>query len=121
MTQRETTSPKNYKVRWALVSVHVTERSRSKTRWSMMGPMLTYHLGGGEGGMHYCLEQFGPTLKLPWSRLESPELTPELFDALVDGTAHMTEGKDYQELNRMRDELLVAVQKLVDNAFYRQH
>ncbi|MEE8496502.1 MAG: 3-hydroxyacyl-CoA dehydrogenase NAD-binding domain-containing protein, partial [Xanthomonadales bacterium] len=36
-------------------------------RWAMMGPCLTYHIGGGEGGMAYCLDQFGPALKLPWT------------------------------------------------------
>ncbi len=41
-------------------------------RWAMMGPCLTYHIGGGERGMEYCLEQFGPALKLPWSRMQTP-------------------------------------------------
>jgi carnitine 3-dehydrogenase len=89
-------------------------------RWAMMGPMLTYHLGGGEGGMRYCLEQFGPAFKLPWSRMDAPELTPELFEALVAGTAGMTEGRDYRDLNLQRDELLMAIGKLVGNAFYKQ-
>ncbi|MCH6587094.1 MAG: hypothetical protein IH805_02090, partial [Proteobacteria bacterium] len=32
-------------------------------RWAMMGPCLIYHLGGGEGGMAYCLDQFGPSVE----------------------------------------------------------
>ena len=80
-------------------------------RWAMMGPGLTYHLGGGEGGMAYCLEQFGPALKLPWTRLEAPELTPELRDRLIDGSARIAGDRDYTTLSRERDLGLVGISK----------
>ena len=80
-------------------------------RWAMMGPCLVYHLGGGEGGMAYCLDQFGPALKLPWSRLEAPELTQELREQLVEGSAREAGGRDYATLNSERDEGLVAIHK----------
>jgi len=80
-------------------------------RWAMMGPCLVYHLGGGEGGMAYCLDQFGPSLKLPWSRLEAPELTQELREQLVEGSAREAGGRDYATLNSERDEGLVAIHK----------
>ena len=81
-------------------------------RWAMMGPCLTYHVGGGEGGMEYCLEQFGPAFKLPWSRMEAPELTPELAKRLIEGSARLAAGRDYSTLNRQRDTGLVAIRKL---------
>lgn len=80
-------------------------------RWALMGPTMIYHLGGGEGGMKYCLEQFGPALKLPWTRLEAPELTPELTQALIDGANRMADGRDYATLNKQRDAGLIAVRK----------
>ena len=80
-------------------------------RWAMMGPCLIYHIGGGEGGMEYCLEQFGPTFKLPWSRLEAPELTRELREQLIEGSLREAGDRDYQTLNRQRDSRLVAIQK----------
>lgn len=80
-------------------------------RWAMMGPCLTYHIGGGEGGMAYCLDQFGPALKLPWTRLEAPELTQELRDRLVEGAAQVAGDRDYTTLNRQRDLGLVAISK----------
>jgi len=80
-------------------------------RWAMMGPCLVYHLGGGEGGMAYCLDQFGPSLKLPWSRLGAPELTQELREQLVEGSAREAGGRDYATLNSERDEGLVAIHK----------
>ena len=54
-------------------------------RWALMGPCMVFHVGGGEGGMAYCLEQFGPALKFPWSRLDAPELTDDLARRLIDG------------------------------------
>jgi len=85
-------------------------------RWAMMGPCLTYHVGGGEGGMEYCLEQFGPAFKLPWSRMEAPELTPELAKRLIEGSARLAAGRDYSTLNRQRDTGLVAIRKLQNDA-----
>ena len=78
-------------------------------RWAMMGPCLTYHLGGGEGGMAYCLDQFGPALKLPWTRLEAPELKQDLRERLIAGADQLAGGRDYAELNRERDRGLVAI------------
>jgi carnitine 3-dehydrogenase len=80
-------------------------------RWAMMGPCLTYHIGGGEGGMAYCLDQFGPALKLPWTRLEAPELTPELRAQLIEGADHLAAGRDYATLIRQRDRQLIAIAK----------
>jgi carnitine 3-dehydrogenase len=80
-------------------------------RWALMGPCLAYHIGGGEGGMAYCLDQFGPALKLPWTRLEAPELVQELRDRLIAGADRVAAGRNYAELNRERDLGLVAIAK----------
>ena len=89
-------------------------------RWAMMGPCLTYHMGGGEGGMAYCLEQFGPALKYPWSRLDAPELTQELFDQLVEGSGRLAQGRDYETLIRERDKALVGISKLLRETFCKK-
>ena len=54
-------------------------------RWAQMGPFLTFHLAGGEKGMRHMLEQFGPALKLPWTKLEAPELTNALKEKVIEG------------------------------------
>lgn len=41
-------------------------------RWSFMGTFLIYRMAGGEAGMRHFLSQFGPALKLPWTKLEAP-------------------------------------------------
>ncbi|WP_424946922.1 3-hydroxyacyl-CoA dehydrogenase NAD-binding domain-containing protein [Candidatus Spongiihabitans sp.] len=81
-------------------------------RWALMGPCEIFHVGGGEGGMAYCLNQFGAALKLPWSRLVAPELTPELRDAMVDGCAEMCAGADFSSLSRKLNRGLVEIAQI---------
>ena len=40
-------------------------------RWPIQGPMLTFHLAGGQGGMAHMLDHFGPSLLSPWTRLDA--------------------------------------------------
>nr|WP_163501157.1 L-carnitine dehydrogenase [Halomonas socia] len=82
-------------------------------RWSLMGTFLTFHLAGGEPGMRHMLEQFGPALKLPWTKLEAPELTDELIDKVVAGCEHQAAGRPVSELDRRRDDFLVELLDLV--------
>ena len=78
-------------------------------RWSFMGSCLVYHMAGGEQGMRRMLEQFGPTLKLPWTRLPAPELTDELVQRLIEGTHAQAQGRSVEELERYRDDALISV------------
>ena len=80
-------------------------------RWAFQGPCMTFHVGGGEGGMASCLEQFGPALKFPWTRLEAPELTQELRDRMVEGCERMAAGRDFAALSKEQTANLVAIAK----------
>lgn len=80
-------------------------------RWAAMGTNLTFHLAGGQQGMRHMLEQFGPALKLPWTKLEAPELTDDLIDRMVAGTADQAGERSIEELERQRDAYLIAVMK----------
>ncbi|MGQ7249745.1 L-carnitine dehydrogenase [Halomonas sp. V046] len=83
-------------------------------RWSLMGTFLTFHLAGGEQGMRHMLEQFGPALKLPWTKLEAPELTDSLIDKVVEGCEYQAAGRPVSELDRRRDDFLVELLGLVN-------
>jgi carnitine 3-dehydrogenase len=76
-------------------------------RWALMGPCLTFHLAGGQGGMASMLDQFGAALLEPWTRLEAPELTPELRERMVEGCLREAAGRSIAELERERDAFLV--------------
>jgi carnitine 3-dehydrogenase len=75
-----------------------------------MGPFLTYRIAGGEAGMRHFLEQFGPTLELPWSHLNDvPELSEELIDKLVTQSDAQAGERSIRELERLRDDCLVSL------------
>ena len=82
-------------------------------RWAGMGTNLIYHLAGGETGMRHMLRQFGPCLKWPWTKLEAPELTEELIDRMVEGTEAQAAGRSIREIERLRDDYLVAIQQVL--------
>jgi len=82
-------------------------------RWSFMGTFLVYRIAGGEAGMRHFLAQFGPALKLPWTKLVAPELTDALTDLVAaqsDEQAQLqADGRSIRELERLRDDCLVSV------------
>jgi carnitine 3-dehydrogenase len=78
-----------------------------------MGTNLIYHLAGGESGMRHMLAQFGPCLKWPWTKLEAPELSEALIDRMVEGTQEQAAGRSIRELERLRDDYLVAIQQVL--------
>ena len=81
-------------------------------RMAIQGQCLAFHVACGEGGMATNLDQFGPALKLPWTRLAAPELTQKLRDSMVSGCINMTKGKDFQNLSLERDKKIVEIMKI---------
>ena len=81
-------------------------------RWSLMGTFLTFHLAGGKLGMKHMLEQFGPALKLPWTKLKAPKLSKKLSSRVINGTKSQAKGKSVAMISSIRDEYLVNLQKL---------
>jgi carnitine 3-dehydrogenase len=82
-------------------------------RWAFIGPFMTYRLGGGKAGMRQFMQQFGPALKWPWTKLEAPELTEALLERIVAQSDEQAKdhplGHDLEALERWRDETLVAI------------
>jgi carnitine 3-dehydrogenase len=82
-------------------------------RWSFFGTCLIFHMAGGDGGMKHMLAQFGPALELPWTKLKAPKLTEELTQRIVEGTEAQAQGRSVKELERFRDDCLIAVQEAI--------
>ena len=82
-------------------------------RWSIMGMNHIYMIAGGKGGARHFIEQFGPALKWPWSHLKAPELSNEIIDRFVEGVEAQSQGKSIREMEKIRDECLVAIQKVL--------
>ena len=79
-------------------------------RWSFMGTFMVYRIAGGEAGMRHFMAQFGPTLKWPWSKLtDVPELDDVLLETIVSQSDTQAGTKTIRELEKLRDDCLVAV------------
>ena len=81
-------------------------------RWAQMGLFETYRIAGGEAGMRHFIEQFGPCLSWPWTKLmDVPELTPELIDMIADQSDAQSGMHTIRELERHRDANLVGMMR----------
>ena len=79
-------------------------------RWAQMGTFMTYRIAGGEDGMQHFLAQFGPALQWPWTKLtDVPELTDELVERISAQSDAQAAGLSVRELERLRDDNLVAL------------
>ena len=75
-----------------------------------------YRVAGGEAGMRHFMEQFGPCLKWPWTKLTD---VPDLDDALVDTISKQsdaqTAGLSIRELERIRDDNLIGIMEALEH------
>ncbi len=79
-------------------------------RWAQMGLFETYRIAGGEAGMRHFIEQFGPCLSWPWTKLMNvPELTEALIDAVAGQSDAQSGALSIRALERMRDGNLVTI------------
>jgi len=82
-------------------------------RWAVMGPHMTFHLGGGEGGMTHLLELLRPSFAAWWATMTTPELTDAVCQQIIDGVAAEAHGRSIAELARERDAILLPLLELV--------
>ena len=85
-------------------------------RMVAQGQCMAFHVACGAGGMATNLDQFGPALKLPWTRLEAPDLTKELRDRMVDGCNAVAGDRDFTDMAAQRDRQIVAVLRALREA-----
>ena len=79
-------------------------------RWAQMGTFMVYRIAGGEPGMRHFMNQFGPALKWPWTKLmDVPEFNDALVDKIVAQSDAQAEGYSIRELESIRDDNLVAI------------
>ncbi len=83
-------------------------------RYAFMGPFLTYHLAGGEGGMRHFLDHFDPTEELPWTDLSFPEWSDDMSRRLIEGCEEQADGRSVAEWEVKRDAVLVDLMKVLE-------
>ncbi len=81
-------------------------------RYAQMGVFETYRIAGGEAGMRHFLAQFGPCLTWPWTKLmDVPEYNEELVELIAGQSDAQSGHYSIRELERIRDDNLVAIQQ----------
>jgi 3-hydroxypropionate dehydrogenase (NADP+) len=85
-------------------------------RWAIMGPYLTYHLGGGKGGIEYLMRHIGAK-KTEWlkSMAQWTEFPESMTEKAIDGVNDMVGNMSLEELEAWRDHYLLALNKLLWN------
>jgi ketoreductase RED1 len=78
-------------------------------RWATSGPFLSFHLGGGPGGLSHFLEHLGPSMEGAWKYLGKASLD-DTTKALLNDQLTASYGKTpYAALSEERDDKEVAV------------
>ena len=81
-------------------------------RWAQKGLFETYRVAGGQAGMKHFLEQFGPCLEWPWTKLmDVPDLDEALIDRIVEQSDEQAAGRTVMQLENERDRNMVALLK----------
>ncbi len=78
-------------------------------RWALMGPHLTFHLAGGDGGMSHFMAHLAPAVQSWMDDLGTTPLTPAVQKIIIDGVADETGGRSMAELRRWRDRKLIEI------------
>ncbi len=86
-------------------------------RWAIMGPHLTYELGGGEGGYEKFLQVFGSAFSSYWQDMatwtEVPEATKR---SAIAGTQPYLQQKTSVQWRLWRDQKLISLLRVMDDA-----
>lgn len=93
----------------SVADIDAAVRQGPGLRWACMGPHLTYHLGGGQGGLRHFIEHLGPAFELWWADLGEPKLSAETVKTLCAGVEDEAAGRTLASLAAERDQALLAI------------
>jgi carnitine 3-dehydrogenase len=78
-------------------------------RWAIMGPMQTFALAGGEGGMAHFVDHLGGMIRGLFKELGSLDFDEATIKRLLPGVEAATRGKPVRERAAARDKALIGI------------
>ncbi|MBT3556603.1 MAG: 3-hydroxyacyl-CoA dehydrogenase [Rhodospirillales bacterium] len=78
-------------------------------RWALMGPFMSYHLGGGEGGIDHYMKHLGPSQVKRWADHGTPEMTDDFVEQIISEVKAATHGDSVADISERRDQMLQAL------------
>src|SRR4029079_15460953 len=104
-----------YVIEQGILSVEDTDAAVSYgpgLRWGVMGQSLQWHLGGGEGGIKHFMDHLMDPLAGMMKVLGTPNITPELKQAIIDGVMREAAGRSVDQLAQEENRVLVGLLQL---------
>ena len=84
-------------------------------RYALMGPLLIYHLGGGEGGTRYFVDHLGTALTQWWEDMNTWTKVPDgAVEAIEKGVEEAMKGKSISDMCAWRDKKLVELIRVAE-------
>ena len=82
-------------------------------RWSVMGPNMLFHLGGGAAGIQHFIDHLSGPVASWWKDLGSFTEWPDgSKQTIVEGVLKEADGRTVEELAAARDEMLLGLVQL---------
>lgn len=78
-------------------------------RWAVFGPHMTFHLGGGQGGMGHFLDHLKGPIQTWWDDLGDARLDEATRAALLAGLEQESAGRSVDELAAERDAAIIRI------------
>ncbi|MGY2735067.1 3-hydroxyacyl-CoA dehydrogenase NAD-binding domain-containing protein [Sphingomonas sp. UYP23] len=78
-------------------------------RWATSGPFLSFHLGGGPGGLQHFIEHLGPPMEAAWQHLGNAAFDDATKALLIEQLGRSYGMSSFYALSETRDAKEVAV------------
>ena len=78
-------------------------------RWATSGPFLSFHLGGGPGGLTHFIDHLGPPMEQAWAHLGKATFDEKTKALLAEQLAASYGASSFYALSEIRDDKEVAV------------
>ena len=70
---------------------------------------MSYHLGGGEGGIDHYMKHLGPSQVKRWADHGTPEMTDDFVEQIISEVKAATHGDSVADISERRDQMLQAL------------
>lgn len=104
-----------YLIEQGVLSVEDTDAAVSYgpgLRWGVMGQSLQWHVNGGAGGINHFMEHLMDGLAGMMKVLGTPNVTPALKQAIVDGVSREAAGRSVEQLAADENRVLIGLLRL---------
>jgi 3-hydroxyacyl-CoA dehydrogenase len=83
-------------------------------RSALMGPHMTYHLGGEKGGIEYFVDHLGPAFESWWRFMNTWTSIPHSsVKKVIDGVRHEMGTNTLEDMVRWRDDKLIELLRII--------